>query len=309
MTKRCIFFYIKVKNLYFSFGLNDCSYLIKNYGKNLKLIGQGSFGKVFSAEKSPDKIVAVKVVETFDKEHFNESIKELENLARLKGNPNIISYEKYNLNPIIISDNSLLYQIFFEIDYAEENLAKIIKESPQERISQKKLLKILKQIGNGLNFAHERECVHLDLKPENILRVDSVYKIADWGGSLILKNGEKGVTKEENVYITYYYSSPELNEQLENKTFGTTKINLYKCDIYSFGLTILRCCGVKMKYIKTIPRNLKAEHDETIKEIIENFVSKKYSEEFCKLIIKTCKFNPKSRPTISEFLEKINAIE
>lgn len=250
----------------------------------------------------------MKIIETFDQDQLNENIRELLNLTRLKGHPNIISSDKYYVSSVLLSNQKLLNQILIEMEYADENLLSMIKEAPNHQIEQKKLIKILKQIGNGLAFAHERDCVHLDLKPENILVVDSVYKIADWGGSLILKDGEKGLSKEENVYFTYSFAAPEIIEQLEKKTFGKEKINLYKCDVYSFGLVIFKCCGVRMKDIKKIPRD-KDGHDIAVNQLLENLVSQNYSFEFCKLINKLCKYNPKSRPTIIEFLSILNSIK
>ena len=125
---------------------------------------------------------------------MNKGLSEINSLSRLKGHENILSYEKYYLNPPIQIGNKFLYQICIEMKYAQKTLTQFIAEAQDKGIDKKLALDIFQQIANGLSYAHSQKCVHLDIKPDNILFVDSICKIADWGGSLILNSDQLQVS-------------------------------------------------------------------------------------------------------------------
>ena len=245
-------------------------------------------------ETSKEKL-AVKIVETFDEEEMNNSLSELMNLSRLKGHESIMTYEKYHLSTIALADK-LLYQLTIEMEYAEETLSALIKKAKNQMLDEKLLIAILKQISNGLEFAHHQKIAHLDIKPENILFVKSVCKIADWGASMILKSESTTRVQSKEVSYTKGFVAPEI---MDEDYYEKTKFNYFRCDAYSFGVLILACCGIPMKSILKIPKGKKSYHDETIEEIIDE-VGKTYSNYVCDLIRNLCKFESDKRSTITE---------
>ena len=228
-------------------------------------------------------------------------------LTRLKGHENIMSYDEYYVYATSQPDQKILHQIEITMEYADETLSSLIKDSKNKQIPEKLLLLIMKHITNGLVYAHKMKCVHLDLKPENILIVESICKIADWGGSILLTKNDKNPKKSQELYYTKGYIAPELEESL---TFENETMDYYKCDVYSFGIMALRCCGIKIAEIKKIQKNEKNDqeekkkaHDEGVKTLIEKEIMKKYCKDLRKLIRKMCRFKPKRRPTMEEIGE------
>ena len=291
----------------FRLKLIDDSKIREKYGNDVKIIGKGGLGSVILALNDQKKKIAVKIIETYDPEQNNNNIKELLNLSRLSGNENIMSYISYNLNTLPKENKQILHQLEIQMEYAENNLSAIIKNSPDSRIDEKQLLFILKQIANGLSFAHKQKCVHLDLKPANILFVALKCKIADWGGSLILTNEESKPKNSHEFCYTKGYVAPELLELLDNKN---NNVDYYKCDIYSLGIMILRCCGAKSKFIQnSIPIDDQFAHDKIIKDFLEIKLMNHYSKKFCKIINKLCKFSPEKRPFIQKVQIMLEAIK
>ena len=81
----------------------------------------------------------------------------------------------------------------------------------------------------GLSVANEWNLVHCDIKPENILiHEGGILKIADFGVSTILKNGDDA----KRSAGTFLYMSPEA---LDGKIS-------HKSDIWSLGATIHEVC-------------------------------------------------------------------
>ena len=240
------------------------------------------------------------MIESMKTEEFRQIFQEITNLSCLFGHINIMSFENTFIHKVPLANGKNLLQIFIEMDYAENTLSKMIADSPNKQISQGLLIDIIKQISSGLLFAHEKKCTHLDIKPGNILFVGNTAKIADWGGSLILKTNHS--TKLESKALVYSagFVAPEIIDD-EN---APETINLYKSDVYSLGILCLNCCGISLSKIKKIPKN-ENYHDIEINKFIKEDLSISYSNKFCDLMKNMCKYNAKSRPTIEEVEKKL----
>lgn len=209
----------------------------------------------------------------------------------------ILSIEDHNMLPIQIG-NKTIYQIEIRMELADSSLHKEINENGE--IKERRLLRYMKQIAKGLVGAQEKGAAHLDLKPQNILIVNKKCKIADWGGSVFVKS-TSGTTcmKSTSADYTAIYASPEFLDQKEN-------INLFKCDVYSFGIIVLRCCGVPVKKLQKISKT-KKNNDESIEELIDKYLKedRKYSSKVYRLVRSMCLFDPKKRIAIEEILKKL----
>lgn len=216
-----------------------------------------------------------------------------------------MNYEIYYSNFIPYQNGETLYQIFIEMEYAEESLDKKIKKRPNG-LKESKAIKICLDIAQGLKFAHKKECVHCDIKPENILFVDSICKIADWGGSLILGINTKEKVSLSSLCYTKNYLSPELAKYInQHKKTKIEKDILYMNDIYSFGITLWKTCGISSEKIKEIPKSDQNLHDSKIREFYKE-ISEKYSSNLRRIIKKMCKYDPNRRPSLNEIIEKLS---
>jgi predicted Ser/Thr protein kinase len=189
----------------------------------LELIGQGGMGAVYKARQpSLDRLVAVKVLpreagqDPAFAERFN---REARALARLS-HPNIVHVHD-------IGKAGDFY--FFVMEYVDgANLRQVLRDG---HLTPEQALRIVPQICDALQYAHEEGVVHRDIKPENILldRKGRV-KIADFGLAKLLgrDTGNFTLTGSRQVMGTLYYMAPEQVER-------PLEVD-HRADIYSLGV-------------------------------------------------------------------------
>lgn len=189
--------------------------------RELILVGEGQFGKVYSARhRETGELVALK---QFNNQKFSTKkfLKEIRILLSLK-HRNIVSCLG------VEHDKNSRYLV---TEYCEGGtLRDLIKERFKLNIEQK--LKIVADILSGLQAIHEAGIIHRDLKPENILLILSPsgwdVKISDFGVAKI--------EKEDKVINNYSlgdtgspaYMAPE-------QFYGKYS---YQSDIYAVGIIL-----------------------------------------------------------------------
>ncbi len=189
----------------------------------LELIGQGGMGAVYKARQPAlDRLVAVKVLppQAGRDPSFAERFgREARALARL-GHPNIVAVHD-------VGKAADFY--YFVMEYVDgANLRQILRDG---KLTPEQALRIVPQICDALQYAHEEGVVHRDIKPENILldRKGRV-KIADFGLAKLLgrDTGDFTLTGSRQVMGTLYYMAPEqVDRPLEVD---------HRADIYSLGV-------------------------------------------------------------------------
>jgi predicted Ser/Thr protein kinase len=189
----------------------------------LELIGQGGMGAVFKARQpSLDRLIAVKVLppeagkDPAFAERFN---REARALARLS-HPNIVAVHDVG------KAGDFYYFVMEYVDGA--NLRQVLRDG---QLTPEQALRIVPQICDALQYAHEEGVVHRDIKPENILldRKGRV-KIADFGLAKLLgrDTGDFTLTGSRQVMGTLYYMAPEQVER-------PLEVD-HRADIYSLGV-------------------------------------------------------------------------
>jgi tRNA A-37 threonylcarbamoyl transferase component Bud32 len=189
----------------------------------LELIGQGGMGAVYKARQpSLDRLVAVKVLppETGRDPAFAERFgREARALARLS-HPNIVAVHD-------VGKAGEFY--YFVMEYVDgANLRQVLRDG---KLAPEQALRIVPQICDALQYAHEEGVVHRDIKPENILldRKGRV-KIADFGLAKLLGRDTDNftLTGSRQVMGTLYYMAPEQVERPQEVD--------HRADIYSLGV-------------------------------------------------------------------------
>ncbi|MCX7875390.1 MAG: protein kinase [Melioribacteraceae bacterium] len=193
---------------------------IENY-RIVSVLGKGGMGIVYKAyDTKLDRYVAIKLLNSnvVDKDRFVERFKrEAKNHAKLS-HPNIVTVYGF------IEYSNLLGIV---MEYVEgESLEKVIDR--QGRFNLFDVIYILKQLLQGIGYAHSKGFIHRDIKPSNIiLNKEGVTKIMDFGISKSLYDNE--MTKTGSKIGTVYYMSPE-----QIRGHDVT----HRSDIYSIGCTI-----------------------------------------------------------------------
>ncbi|MBI2840092.1 MAG: serine/threonine protein kinase [Acidobacteria bacterium] len=188
----------------------------------IEKIGEGGMGRVYKAlDPILNRKVAIKVIafaEGVDSSDRTQELRErFTREARLIGSlqhPNIVTLFDYG------ETEGIVYMAMEFLDGTD--LKKVLKSGVALPLPRK--LDILKQVCDGLAYAHAQGVIHRDLKPGNIHLLDSgLVKIVDFG---LARIGSSDLTKAGVVVGTPYYMSPE---QIRGK-----KVD-HRSDIFSLG--------------------------------------------------------------------------
>lgn len=189
----------------------------------LELLGQGGMGVVYKArQRHLNRLVAVKILpptagaEPAFAERFT---REAQALAQLN-HPNIVQVYDFGRT------DEFFYFVMEFVDGV--NLRALIRDG---HIEPAQALKIVPQICEALQFAHDEGIVHRDIKPENIL-IDKKgrVKIADFGLAKLLGRAPDDVslTGTGQLMGTLGYMAPEQLQQAHTVD--------HRADIYSLGV-------------------------------------------------------------------------
>jgi serine/threonine protein kinase len=189
----------------------------------LEHLGQGGMGVVYKArQRQLDRLVAVKLLppSVGEEPAFAERFtREAQALARLN-HPNIVQVYDFGRTD---------EYFYFVMEYVDGvNLRALIRD---HKLDPEAALKIVPQICEALQFAHDEGIVHRDIKPENIL-VDKKgrVKIADFGLAKLLGRAadDFSLTGTGQLMGTLGYMAPEQLQQAH-------KVD-HRADIYSLGV-------------------------------------------------------------------------
>jgi eukaryotic-like serine/threonine-protein kinase len=243
----------------------------------VSVLGKGGMGIVYKAyDTKLDRYVAIKMLNSsaIDKGRFVERFKrEAKNQAKLS-HPNIVAVYGF------IEYSNLLGIV---MEYVEgESLEKVIDK--QGRFNLHDVVYILKQLLQGIGYAHSKGFIHRDIKPSNIiLNKEGVTKIMDFGISKSLF--DNSMTKTGSKIGTVYYMSPEQikGQEVTNRS-----------DVYSIGCTIYEMIVGEPPYDSSSEYEVMDDH---LKKAIPK-ISEKISgipDALEQVIIKAMQKDPNSR--------------
>jgi serine/threonine-protein kinase len=164
-------------------------------------IACGSFGCVYTAKHvvfANDPQVAIKVLNAHltskrEQERFLQEARFLRALSH----PHIL--------PVLDAGiyNNLSY---FVVEYAAQgSLRERLRRKPGHPLLEEEAVRLLSEIGQALQYAHDQNIVHRDLKPENILfNAGGDVLLADFGIAVLLEK-----TKQVEMVGTPAYMAPE----------------------------------------------------------------------------------------------------
>jgi predicted Ser/Thr protein kinase len=189
----------------------------------LEHLGQGGMGVVYKArQRHLNRLVAVKILPPSvgsDPAFAERFTREAQALAQLN-HPNIVQVYDFGRT------DEFFYFVMEYVDGA--NLRALIHG---DKLEPEQALRIVPQICDALQFAHDEGIVHRDIKPENIL-IDKKgrVKIADFGLAKLLGRAPEdlSLTGTGQLMGTLGYMAPEQLQQAHSVD--------HRADIYSLGV-------------------------------------------------------------------------
>ena len=226
-----------------------------------RLLGQGGLGAVYGARQSAlERLVALKILpsEISGDAGFAERFaREARALARLN-HANIVGLYEFGVA------GGLHY---FIMEYVEGLNLRQVQQAG--KLSPPDALKVIPQICDALQFAHDRGVVHRDIKPENIMLDNKGWvKITDFGLAKILGRTADGMrlTGAQEVMGTPHYMAPE---QIEHPQAVD-----HRADIYSLGVVFYELLTGELPLGKFQPPSRKAEVDARLDEVVLHALEK-----------------------------------
>jgi eukaryotic-like serine/threonine-protein kinase len=190
------------------------------------VLGEGGMGVVYLGRHTLiDKPVAIKALRS-------DLVEDVESTARFINEAQ--SASKIGSDHIIdISDFGMLPGggAYFVMEYLKgRGLSDLITKHTKLPVA--RMLRIAKQVAEGLGAAHRAGIVHRDLKPDNVMLIErggdpDFVKILDFGIAKVGSNAASRLTRAGTVFGTPQYMSPEQAAGLNVD---------HRADIYSLGI-------------------------------------------------------------------------
>ena len=215
-----------------------------------------------------------------------------ENLDKFKE----IEKKKQNFNVNEYSDIETFCLVFEFIDINFEKYMFDIYNNSKYAPSENSVIKIYKQLLNGLIYLKNNNILHYNIKPDNILLDENnIPKIANFRLAALMKD-ENSETLNKDKYLYYnnsyvghkYFVCPEIKNR--NKYD-------YSCDIFALGLTML--CLIS----KNNP--IKYNNSEEKRTIDFNCINFNYNIQIRNLVIRMLNADPKLRPNAKEIYDEL----
>jgi serine/threonine-protein kinase len=236
---------------------NQAKRLLQDAGETAKLreppgyqiisaIGQGSMGMVYRAKQlSMDRTVALKILLrqlAMNKEFIERFHREAHLAAKLSHN-NIVQ---------AIDSGEFSGHHYFVMEYVDGTNIK--QELDKGKVyEEKESLRIILQVAEAMDHAHQKGLIHRDIKPENIMMMkDGAAKLADLGLARLTAD-ETMAQSEKGIAIgTPYYISPE-------QIRGAVDVDI-RTDIYSLGATMYHMVTGRVPFPGKSPSEVMQKH-------------------------------------------------
>eukprot|EP00755_Sulcionema_specki_P011573 Sspe_Gene.49346::Locus_26492_Transcript_2_2_Confidence_0.750_Length_987::g.49346::m.49346/K08857/NEK1_4_5; NIMA (never in mitosis gene a)-related kinase 1/4/5 len=192
--------------------------------RKVRLIGKGSFGRVYLCQGEDGSHVVAKRLEVgSEPSRPRKVLRELDVMRRLR-HDNIVSlldaWQSTNAVYIVME-----YAPCGDLEQCKKGYIKHHRVFSQDRI-----VAIATQVARCLDYLHSNSIIHRDLKSANVfLCFGGVVKVGDFGLSRVLAHSD---ALARTSVGTPYYMSPEL-----------CKRELYssKSDVWAFGVLLYEC--------------------------------------------------------------------
>ena len=280
-----------------------------------RLIGEGSFGRVFEAErwdfgtayKSAIKIITIpqnqseivsarsegmdyQSVAVYFGSLVEEIVREFKLMSELKGTSNIVSYEDH---AVIKHSTGIGWDILIRM----ELLMPLLDYTVQQSLTRHDVIKLGMDICRALEVCQRFNVVHRDIKPENIfISKLGDYKLGDFGIARTVEKTTSGLSTKG----TYTYMAPEI---YRGEAYGSS------VDIYSLGLVLFRLLNDnRAPFLPNAPAPI--THSDREASLIRRISGERLphprnaDDRLAEIVIKACSYDPKDRYSNPMFMRQ-----
>lgn len=271
---------------------DDLNHSDIKYGK---IIGQGSFGKVYAASLLGTDVAVKKMIlkGMFEDQGEMEDFKNEVRIMRKLRHPNIVEFLGVCLEP----GQMCIITEFCHKGSVEDLVKKLAAKN--EVIRPRMFLSMCHDMARGLNWLHHKCMIHRDLKTANLLidQHDRI-KLADFGLSHVKKSTDMNKVGTYGAAGTPCYMAPEV---LAAKPYDV------KADVFSFAI----CCCEMLS--GQYPFQMHKQTETSLREGIINGLRPKIPQNTLPAVrdlIQHCwAGDSKVRPNIQKICDSLDQIE
>jgi serine/threonine protein kinase len=202
----------------------------------VSLLGRGGMARVYKGfDARLERYAAVKVIDSQlvnsgDAEEYRQRFhREARSIARLR-HPNIVNVYQFG------EYGNLYYMAMMFIE--GRDLGNILREHAQQRtrMSYGATMRIARDMGAALDYAHREGVIHRDIKPSNIMvMADGHAILTDFGLALSVPEGSIG-----NTFGSAHYIAPEQAKASNNA--------VPQSDLYSLGVVLYQMLAGRVPF-------------------------------------------------------------
>ncbi|OMJ88256.1 hypothetical protein SteCoe_9841 [Stentor coeruleus] len=251
--------------------------------KQIRLLGEGAFGKCFLCENTKDNslwVVKQIDISKMTPQEKREAYHEAKVMSAFD-HPNIIKFKE-----VFTTTNGKLNIV---MNYADGgDVQSKIKGQRGRLFSENEILDMFVQICLAIKHVHDRKVLHRDIKGQNIfLMKNGMIKLGDFGISKVLTST---MDKARTMIGTPYYLSPEI---VEGRPYS------FKSDVWSLGVLLYELCTLKPPFDGNSIRQLSLNICRgTYPPLPSHF-----SKELKNLVTVVLTLDPNKRPTVGQMLK------
>ena len=294
---------IDIKNP--SFNNNNLFNLNSNNYKNIRILGQGSYGKIYLVEdiKTKERFAMKKLI-LDDKLDLSDNQDEYSMIKNINtSHPEIKIIHVYGTETKTFDDYNFVFYVLMELANCDWEKELLNRSRHKAYYTEEELFNILEDLVDTFEFLQKSGICHRDIKPQNILCFGKEgYKISDFGEAKYrkkwrMKQSAIDYTSTQTVRGTELYMSPVLYTALKTSPNSGVSHNAFKSDVFSLGMCFLFASCLDYTCLYDIR---KCNNMENIYDIILQCSNGKYSDKFTDIMLTMLDINEKDRPDFIE---------
>ena len=282
---------------------------IDNY-RNIKVLGRGSYGKIYLVEDITTKEkYAMKKLILDDEFELKDNQDEFNMIMQISSSyPEINIIHVYATETKPFDEYNFVFYVLMEVANCDWEKELQNRSKHKAYYSENELLYIMQSLVDTFAYLQQIGICHRDIKPQNILCFgEKGYKISDFGEAKFRKKwryeqNTEGYTSMQTVRGTELYMSPILYNALKSEPGKGVNHNVFKSDVFSLGMCFLFASCLDYKCLYDM-RKVKNMND--VKNVVDKFLGNKYSNNIRDILYIMLNLNEKERP---DFIELCNMI-